>query len=431
MIRTLRWSATRRVTALGTNTQADHIARIMRCFTPGTPTSGSLTPEVRSANLEDQSMVLHKQLNTNLTMLEGDIETFLKKIAPKCTGDLMAFYENRKQFGTVSQVLYDEDRFVKKSTTKALDDISGLYGPDSVIEFDFTLLKPIQIQDQKLRPRKNQLLIESSSSQTKNLLAILMQTAGGLQATRQYQVHDLTDEIYSYRLFQSLKFYEGSPDTRGRLFKQLYPAQEDRPQSTEEDDFMDLMILNPRSPKLWINIYSPDPDLWSSMGVPKAPEHHYDLTRWMTSLPEFLECEGTTLKTCNLYRLDLLKKNENDVLAEAIANKRRKLAALGKLKQANEPEPNSSFKIGILSDSASEVYGQTIGLNLSDFLPHAKIDANLVIENPDGSRPIRVVKSAGNALLLEVADTCTQRMVEVQGKHLHIYDIQGIWADEQ
>lgn len=404
--------------------------RLVRLYSSGN-TDQQLVGQMKPINLDDQEMILHKTTNTNLTMLEGDIESFIKKISKKCTGDMKEFLDNRKKFGMVSQLLYDEQGSNSVEPQRALDDIKGLYNPNSVIEFDFSLLKPIQILDQKLRPRKNQLLIESAVHQTRSLLALMMEAAGGLKATRQYQVHDLTGEIFSYRLFQAQRFYEGSPEVSGHLFKQLYPPKQERPQSTEDDEFMDLIVHNPRSSKLWINVYSPDPELWDAMSIKKAENYEFDLTRWIASLPEFEECEGATLETCNLYRLGLLKKTADQALKQAIVSKKRKLAALGKLTSGLEIDNGTKIKIGLFLDNPSDIHGETVGFYMEGFDPNQKVDSKLVIENSDGSRPLRIIKSAGNAVLLEVSNTFLQRRLEVQGKYLHIYDVNGIWEDEQ
>lgn len=122
-------------------------------------------------------LYLCKVKSTHLTFIEAkDLSKLIRELSAFCPHDLQPWFTNSKRILTSAQIL----------------DAHG------VIDSDFTLVKPLTIEQQKILPRTNQLLVETAASEKRKIVGFLKELDGKIQ------VYDMSRELFSYRLFVGL-----------------------------------------------------------------------------------------------------------------------------------------------------------------------------------------------------------------------------------
>ena len=360
------------------------------------PETGSVRVE-RVAGAEQAAQLgLLKLRDKQLVLVEGDVQAFSRLVAQHALQDVAAWQGDKQRYGMSVQLL---------------DNIG-------TVDWDFNLLKPVRCREKKLHPAEDQLMLECSALDKRDLLVFFK---SHLQRQRiKASFFDLKNTVHSYRLFSYEQVYKSDKELRGRLYKSFYPPRDQRTDVVEKDEFMDLCVFSPRTHRLWMNIYSPDADLDlqtdSIRQLTYSDRWEYFAMRCLHSLPEFRECRGLDFKTANIERLGLLNEpnphNGNSRQLPAIASSQR-------------------VAYGIVSRSRHELSGAAFGFPKELLEKDFVYPPDLVFETPAGSRPVRIIASIFNVCMLLLEDDCKQHVFESQGCYLHVLLSTAMWPDER
>ena len=339
---------------------------------------------------EGDAKYLYRMRNTKLMMIEGDLEAIGHRLSILTTTDFSKFLKSQKKVATVAQ---------------QLDDIG-------IVDLDFIAFRPQIIQQKKIVSSPNQLIIEHDYRDEKFVKFFCKE----LSKTTRVAYYDLSEQIHSYRLFSLTKTYKVQKEVRGTLLKQMLPPEEHRPMNSGPDEFLEIGFFHPRTHRLWINMYSPNPELsLESDGVKQAELWHYQAMRYFHGIPEFRECFDLTPKECQMHRLELLK-NRNEYIGKTYAES-----------QTGQAVP----KFVMASKEKWDVSGECIGFPSDHVNMDFQIPRGLYAEKPDGSRPFKVIASRGNIGIGLLQEGIKERIFETkEGIYLHVFDPRGFWSEE-
>ena len=287
------------------------------------------------------------------------------------------------------------------------------------IDHDFNLIKPIHYLNGKIRPIPNTFLLESDAEETPELLDSIKKRLRGARV----DYHDLSDQIFSFRLYSVEKSYKGEKEMRGLIHRYFYPddIQAFGREKVEEDeeeghDFLEICAYNPRAHRLWFNLYSPNRHLdLQTPGIQAEPEWKYFAMRCLHGIPENLECFDRSPKEVNLTRLSLVNNPLNFKGKDILKKDKR----------------NTKVSFAILAKERYETSGECLGFPLDMVDTGFVIPRNFEVTTSGGGHPITILRSEYNLCMVLIEEGTKERVFEQNGIFVHVFDPIGLWPEEQ
>lgn len=324
---------------------------------------------------------LHKVSNTRLTLFEGDIDRMAEVLTKHSTINFLEFRDNKKKITASAQFL---------------DPDTGL------VENDFTVVKPLEIRNKKIRPKENQLIVETSVGQANDVCSAIKHFA---RRKHRLSLFNLAGGVFSYRLFNLTSSLPSNVEMRGMLNKDFYPPREERI-DTDPDQFLDICAFHPKTHVLWYSIYSANPRLHEEIPdvIPAAPWEYLAL-RAYNRLPELDDCTDFPLASTT-PSFDNFPFNKDDYPGKNVDKDGRK----------------GVFTIAYADTKNWEAYGDCLGIAESEVKDGIHVKAGTHIEDKNGSRMLTVIASIKNVCLVFLDEACHERLFKLENDiFLHVF----------